>query len=717
MYKKHGSIIEKHINSRKEQRAREKREKLIRERIVPAIGAVIVFFVSLAVLYWGENVGLSDNGDFRRVLLTNNISYEDETDYHYLFKEDYHMDRLDERNVFTAMWSAWKTNTEEEIYSSPHFLLIKLSKEMNVFADAVTGKPLSYYNIKYLALLYVFMLSVAAWVIFTFFADAKVKLQIAVFLMFIFMFCDAGYLLYFNSFYGEPLQYTALLMLVAFGMLIYKRPSVPKMIGFCVSLYFFAGAKLANIPYSLLVALLAVLIVMMRRDMLFKIGVIVCAVSTIFSIIGLYSSIPKWMERDTTYQAVFFGITKDSDDPARDLTELGVDGKYAVLAGTHAYMDGDEYPIDITTDEFRRDFYDRVSKLDITAFWLRHPVRFTRELSTAIENSAYIRPPVVGNSGTVPMEFTSKWSGWSRLRTALRFLYAPWVIFAAFLLITAYMVFMNIFYIHNHKIETPERKYMIAALDVLILGLWINLMLPVICNGEGDITKHMFLFTNCVDILFFVCILGIVELPPKKLARPLIALAVLSGIFYIRIPKRTLTFGSIDGHEIVWEIAKNNGDGSMLLVSRDCVAYLPFDDSSNDWKYSELRKWLNSEFLDGFTDEERARLIETENPVPLDYESKKRAGTGFHTHYWNFTRRSVNDMGDTAYRETVSDKVFLPTLDMMEDIDVPDAYWILCPYTSNRYMQRFVNGDGFVLHTDVRETKGVRAVILIKEDQ
>ena len=696
--------------------AKEKREKLIRERIVPAIGAVIVFFVSLAVLYLGDNVGLSDNGDFRRVLITNNISYADDTDFHYLFKEEYHMDRLDERNVFTAAWTAWQINTEEEIYSSPHFLLIKLSKEMNVISNAVTGRPLSHYSIKYLALLYVFMLSIAAWVIFTFFADAKLKLQIAVFVLFIFIFCDAGYLLYFNSFYGEPLQYTALLMLVAFGMLIYKRPSVPKMIGFCVSLYFFAGAKLANIPYSLLVALLAVLIVMMRRDTLFKLGVIVCAVSTIFAIIGLYSSIPKWMERDTTYQAVFFGITKDSDDPARDLRELGVDEKYAVLAGTHAYMDGDDYPIDITTEEFERGFYDRVNKVGITAFWLRHPVRFVRELSVAVENSAYIRPPVVGNSETGPMEFTNKWSGWSRLRTALRFLYAPWVIFAAFILITAYMVFMNIFYIHNHRIETPERKYMIAALDVLILGLWINLMLPVICNGEGDITKHMFLFTNCIDILFFVCILGIVNLPPKQLIKPLLVLAVLSGIFYIRIPKRTVTFGSINGKEIVWEIAKNNGDGTMLLMSRDCVAYLPFDDGSNDWRQSELRAWLNSGFLDGFTDEERERIVGTENLVPLDYDSRMRADSGDHAHYWNFTRKTVGDMAESAYREAVTDKVFLPTLEMMPSSDVREAYWILCPYTSNRNMQRFVNDDGFVLHTGVDAVKGVRAAMVIKTD-
>ena len=43
------------------------------KRIFPLIGAIIVFILSFSVLYMGDNIGLSDNGDFRRVLLVNNI--------------------------------------------------------------------------------------------------------------------------------------------------------------------------------------------------------------------------------------------------------------------------------------------------------------------------------------------------------------------------------------------------------------------------------------------------------------------------------------------------------------------------------------------------------------------------------------------------------------------------------------------------------------------
>ena len=88
---------------------------MLRRRIFPIIGAVIVFIVCVCVLYAGDNVGLSDNGDFRRVLLTNNIEYKDDTDCNYLFKEDYRMILDNDKSFFGAIGSSWKMNKEEEI--------------------------------------------------------------------------------------------------------------------------------------------------------------------------------------------------------------------------------------------------------------------------------------------------------------------------------------------------------------------------------------------------------------------------------------------------------------------------------------------------------------------------------------------------------------------------------------------------------------------------
>ena len=107
--------------------------------------------------------------------------------------------------------------------------------------------------------------------------------------------------------------------------------------------------------------------------------------------------------------------------------------------------------------------------------------------------------------------------------------------------------------------------------------------------------------------------------------------------------------------------------------------------------------------------------METTNEIILTYDVRENAVAGDHSHYWNYTRSLVADLSKTAYHNYLKDMVYIPTLDMLENINVPDNYWILCPYTSNGYMERFMNDDGFILHTDVKNEKGVRAVIRYME--
>lgn len=680
-------------------------------RIFPLAGAIIVFVLCFVVLYGGNNVGLSDNGDFRRVLLMNNLEYKNETDYYYLFKQDYIMD-IEGESFGEMVKSAWETNKQSEIYSSPHFILIKLSKVMNLAANCISGKDVTNYNIAWLAGMYILMLSTAAWCIFTFFQDKQKLMQAAVFILFILIFCDEGYILYFNSFYGEPLQYVSVMLMFAVGFMIYKRPSIPKVVCFFVALYFFSGSKLVNIPYAIIVSLLAISIAFLRRDKLFKIGVIISAAASIVFIINLYADIPEWMQRDTTYQSVFFGLTKGSDDPAKDLRELGVDEKYAVLVNTHAYMDEAEYPIDVSTYQFQHEFYDKVSKSDILWFYIKHPARLFSKLCLSIESSAYIRPPNVGNSSEKIMEMSGKYSLWSNIRILLKFMYQPVVVFAIMLILTLYIAFVNVFVIRSRKNgNIHKRIYMICAFDVLLIGLWLNLILPIVCNGEADLAKHMFLFVNYIDILFAVLIIGMFTMKRENIIIALMVIASLTAVFYISPSKQTVIFGTYKGKPIKWEIAEVLNDNSLILITKDCVSERRFDGTNNTWESSELREWLADGFLDEFTEEEKSRIIPVTNEVILSGNDKNLAVAGDHTHYWNFTKDRVGDLSKTAYHYYLEDLVYIPTLDMLEKLGNGKSYWVLCPYAGNEKMERYMKYDGYILHTSVDNVKGVRAVI------
>lgn len=689
------------------------KELLNNKRIFPIAGAIIVFVLSFLVLYAGDNVGLSDNGDFRRVLIVNNMEYEDETNHYYLFKQDYRM-KVEGETFTEKIKYLCSTNEEEDIYSSPQFIIIKASKVMNFIANTVFVKDEEHYNIAYLAFIYILMLSLAAFGIFTFFADESRKLKIAVFVLFVFMFCDAGYLLYFNSLYGEPLQYVSVMMLIALGLLMYKRPTIPKVACFFVSLYFFAGSKLANVPYSVIVSLLALSFAFLRKGRAYKIGVAVCALLAAVCIGNLYMSIPEWMHYDTTYQSVFFGAVKESETPEKDLKQLGIDEKYLPLVNTNAYMNKDEYPIDITTPEFKSDFYDKVSKANVVFFYMRHPVRFVKKLAFSIENASSLRPLNTGTSKTILMHDTTRFSVWSNIRIATKFLYNPYIVFIIAIIMTAYVVLVNVYLVKSKRQTDEKRLYMIMALYVLIVGLWINMCVPVIGNGEADIMKHMFLFTHFMDVLFAAIIMGIVSMKRRNKIISLAALGVIICALQIDKPLETVEFGTYNGEPVKWEVMEKEPDGTMTLVTKNCVAESAFDDENNMWETSGLRMWLNSDFIKEFTVEELASIVPSQNEVMLTYNDRGLAVSGDHTHYWCATRAEVDDLSETAYKYYVDDIIYIPTLDMMKKIDVNGSFWILCPYGYNDKMQRYMKNDGFVLHTTVDNAQGVRAAVRIR---
>lgn len=683
------------------------------KRIYPLIGAIIVFVLSLSVLYAGDNIGLSDNGDFRRVLLVNNLKYDNEDNYYYLFKQDYKM-KVEGDSFTDKVKFLCESNKDEDIYSSPQFVVIKASKVVNYLVNCILRRDETHYDIFYLALIYILMFTLAAWGIFTYFADSALKTKVAVFIIFIVMFCDAGYLLYFNSFYGEPLQFVAVMMLIALGLLIYKRPTIPKAACFFVALYFFAGSKLANVPYAIIVSLLAFSFVFLRKDKMYRIGIGLTVIIAAIFIGKLYVSIPDWMHTDTTYQSVFFGAVKETETPEKDFKQLHIDEKYIPLINTHAYMDKDEYPMDITTPEFKKDFYDRISKANIVFFYMLHPVRFAEKVTFSISNASSIRPLNCGNSKDVIMYHSNRYSLWSNLRVASRILYKPLIVYIIAIIMTAYVVFVHIFLVRQKRETNEKRLYLIMAMYVLIAGLWINMCLPIIGNGEADIMKHMFLFTHCVDILFAGIILAMVNMQTRNKIISLITLSALVVWLRIEPPKETVDFGTYEGKPITWEIMDTLEDGSKVMVTRKCVTERTFDEGSNMWETSNLRSWLNSDFLAEFTTDEINRIESVKNEVMLTHADRGMAVSGDHTHIWSATKESVDDLSETAYKYFVTDKVYIPTLDMMKNIDIHGSFWVLCPYGYNEAMQRFMQSDGYILHTLVSNTKGVRAVIRVK---
>ncbi|MDO4608269.1 MAG: DUF6273 domain-containing protein [Clostridia bacterium] len=73
-----------------------------------------------------------------------------------------------------------------------------------------------------------------------------------------------------------------------------------------------------------------------------------------------------------------------------------------------------------------------------------------------------------------------------------------------------------------------------------------------------------------------------------------------------------LYFGTYKGEPIAWKILKTEAD-KMLLITEEPIAEKPFHDTIKKvtWETSYLRTWLNGEFLNSFSTEQKNQIIAT----------------------------------------------------------------------------------------------------------
>jgi len=680
--------------------------------ILASLCAILVVIICSLTLFPNGGAGLSDNGDFQRVMDASGLKMADSSHSRYMFKRFYEME-LDEKKPILSLLSSYGENY---LYKSPHSHFIKASKLLNYTANILTGKEAVSYDIFYLAFIYIIILAASAYYIILFFK--KSAHQVLASVMFIIMFCDTGHLLYFNSLYGEAAQFVSLMMITALILsFIQKGAGCIRIIALYLAIYYFGGSKLANIPLALL-TIAATFVFLAKSQKIHKIFLTVSALIVAVSLGAMYISIPSWMNEQTTYQSVFFGILKESPSPEQDIKEMGLPDEYICLANTHAYMS--QYPIDITSDEFGKNFYQQIGKGDAVIFYAKHPIRFIKKCAEAISESVSIRPIYLGSSPHKRMGQTDKFSLWSNIRGGEGLFTNPYVMLPA-LLIFAFAALLASVY-HIRKRESFKNIQICAMFLLLACGIWASLLLPIAGNGDADLLKHLYLFIHLTDILLYFIIMWAIH-SKKSAIISFISLSAI-GVLYLAcsMPKpgiNTVTFGTYNGKPIEW-IATDNGDGTATMISKDVLFTHHFDQKgdfgSNLWADSHIRSYLNNEFLNCFTDKELSLICDTAHEVTLSQANSGAAQSGWHAPYWRASRSQAADMYEDTYRHIVTDKVYLPdTLQYSKGFfdSSGENFYLADPYGSSDSMVRFIDKNGVPVYCDAAENMGIRPEITI----
>ncbi|MCL2774162.1 MAG: hypothetical protein FWD71_12530 [Oscillospiraceae bacterium] len=504
-------------------------KKLLTEKKIELsafIVSIVCGIVILVVLNLPNSVGLANNGDYPRAIYPSGVKFIDGISYNFqVYVPKFQMALPANSNFIKNLYFVLQSDYSRYDYISSQEVVIKASKVLNLVFNRITGRPAENYNLIWLGLVYTVMFCAAAYFILWFiYRRFGLPLFIASAIICLFVFCDQGYTLYYNSFYGEPLQFTGTMLTIALFLRLWEKRATAGIwsyIIYCASVLLMAMSKNAYVPIGILFALLPIVfmiidktakvektgitaenLVVTRASHPTKAAVIsVSAVSIVVMLCYFFYMIPSWIEKDTNFNSVFAGVLDFGHTPEQDLKDLGLDPSLAVLKGREMYQKN--YPIDITSAQFQEQFYDKISKFKIMSFYLTHPSRFIDMLNYTAKYARYIRPYYIGNLLNPPVLDPSKQSYQSNrfsIYETIR-VHLPvnklWFTIMVFIFSLALCIY-----------ELVVRRKKNAVLVSLILVLWgsavFNFVTPYMGNGVPGIAKHMFGFIYFYDLLIFV---------------------------------------------------------------------------------------------------------------------------------------------------------------------------------------------------------------------
>jgi hypothetical protein len=266
-----------------------------------------------------------------------------------------------------------------------------------------------------------------------------------------------------------------------------------------------ATSKIQNAPIGFAFALLAWRMLSLRSDIRWRrqvwIGVGVLVIGSALMIVAA----PDRLKNTNLYQSIFYGVLKDSPDIARDMKELGIPEKYAVLAGTNYFQKDTAIPQKDAV--LRKEVLEKLSPRDIAFYYLRHPTRFIQKLERAADNAMFIRPYYLGNYdqsvGKPPGTIAYKFSGWSQ-----------WKVQHMTRTLGGYLGFYVLYLAALSMLwrRTPSQRLRLVAetMAVVALASIFACAIPLIGDGEADLGKHLFMFNVCFDMMIISVGMGVV---------------------------------------------------------------------------------------------------------------------------------------------------------------------------------------------------------------
>ena len=721
-------------------------------RWIDLIFALIALALLCGVLLVGEPVGLSDNGDFGRIMFPNGISFLESRYAKFALETDFGY------NGFFIPTSDWSK------YPTLQHPVTRLSVGLNQIMDTLFLHD-GLYHLGWLALLHILGMVLALWVLFSGLPDTRLGRAVLMRSLILAVLCDVGYATFFQSFYGEALQIIFLTFVAGFALRWLRFGGrAANQILLLVSLLGFSIAKPANLPIGIGGALLLTLLLLAHSPYPFRKTAIGAGLAFTLLMSFCLVIIPGDISWDTRHNAFFYGLLREAPDKAAVLEEESLPGSLIQYADKHAYVKNVKK--DALADPDYAVFDKTVSRLDIGLYYLEHPRLLLDVMELSANHAGDIRATALANltADHGRMATSSKFEFWGAVRRRLPFDTLPGIGLAWAFILSAWAVQVWV----RDRGNRPRILPLVFIAVFAVFSYLYSFMVPYVSNGQADLSKHLLLSCHLLDLmlLFGVGSLwmhpsesrGVVDLDQRLVRKvlpyvPAYAFAIaflayspiqatmadvqwFNGDNAISVGEYVL-MGTMKGGStgtgtdaaFLWEVTAVDGDGADLLAV-DLVAMRAFSSDAsgkfgnNLWESSAIRSWLNGPFLAQFNAEEQALVVPVEHRTILSSSRSDLFTEGTLEMYWDPVPAWCANGWQDAYATRYVDSVRLPDLTLIQSmarlrmtVRKPAAYWLSDAYYGNATMVRCVTKDGFVTMKDATQELGILPVLTVDPEK
>ncbi|MBV4419794.1 hypothetical protein KM800_10750 [Clostridium tyrobutyricum] len=459
------------------------------------LAAVMVLFICAITLFVRPIVGMADNGDFFRIMSQSDLYYMSSSNKNRFlgyFTKDYGIYRYNNDNAKIIV-------STQLIFTKVAVFIAKLLTEGYIF------------DIRILAFLYTIVYAAAAYLIVNVMTvnlkSHKYKLLITA--LFVFIFCDTGYIAYFNSFFAEAVNLS--FFLLSLGILLYiykfKKYTIINLILFSITSIIFIGSKQQLAPIGIFAALILIRIFIKHNKKIFRYTAMVLSLIILASSFYLYRSISGDFDYINRYHAMTRGVLLNEVNPDNIMKQFNINRQYSMLQGTIYF---DELPIiDPGGEKLKKEFYSKYSFFNVLTFYLKNPSAMKKMINLAVINGYSIRPRVIGNYEKNEGKPFGRQSHFFSMWSSIKENYIPHSLFLTVVVFGIYFVFAAKRYIATRKNgDIHSQLFEEAFLYVFLVGV-SQIFISIIGAGDADLAKHVFMFNVTFDLMFLysVCLI------------------------------------------------------------------------------------------------------------------------------------------------------------------------------------------------------------------